>query len=35
MLLEVTVRISWRMDGGNREVVLATERLGMAPPEPP
>ncbi len=35
MLLEVTVRISWRMDGGNREVVLATERLGLAPPEPP
>lgn len=35
MLLAVTVRISWRMDGGEREVVLATQRLAMAPPEPP
>ncbi len=35
MLLAVTVRISWGMDGGEREVVLATERLGSAPPEPP
>ncbi len=34
-LLAVTVRVSWRMDGGEREVVLATERLGLAPPEPP
>jgi general secretion pathway protein I len=34
-LLAVTVRISWRMDGGERQVVLATERLGLAPPEPP
>jgi general secretion pathway protein I len=34
-LLAVTIRISWRMDGGEREVVLATERLGLAPPEPP
>jgi len=35
MLLAVTVRVSWRMDGGERQVVLATERLGLAPPEPP
>ena len=35
MLLAVKVRISWRMDGGEREVVLATERLGLAAPEPP
>ena len=34
-LLAVTVRISWRMDGGEREVVLATERVASAPPEPP
>ena len=34
-LLAVTVHISWRMDGGEREVVLATERVGSAPPEPP
>lgn len=34
MLLAVTVRISWRMDGGERQVVLATERVGSAPPEP-
>ncbi len=35
VLLAVTVRISWRMDGGEREVALATERLGSAPPESP
>lgn len=35
VLLGVTVRISWRMDGGEREVALATERVGMAPPDPP
>lgn len=34
-LLAVTVRVSWRMDGGERDVVLATERLVTAPPEPP
>jgi general secretion pathway protein I len=34
-LLAVTVRVSWRMDGGERAVVLTTERLGSAPPEPP
>ncbi len=34
-LFAVTVRISWRMDGGERGVVLATERLGSASPEPP
>lgn len=35
VLLGVTVRIAWRMDGGEREVTLATERVGLAPPEPP
>ncbi len=35
VLLGVTVRISWRMDGGEREVALATERVEMAPPDPP
>lgn len=35
MLLAVTVRISWRMDGGERVVALATQRLGTASPEPP
>lgn len=34
-LLAVTVRVSWRMDGGERDVVLATERVVTAPPEPP
>lgn len=35
VLLGVTVRISWRMDGGEREVALATERVEMAPPDSP
>ena len=35
VLLGVVVRISWRMDGGEREVALATQRVTMAPPEPP
>jgi general secretion pathway protein I len=35
VLLGVTVRISWRMDGGEREVALATERVGLALPDPP
>lgn len=35
ILLGVTVRIAWRMDGGEREVTLATQRVGLAPPEPP
>lgn len=35
VLLGVVVRISWRMDGGEREVALATERVTTAPPEPP
>lgn len=35
VLLGVVVRISWRMDGGEREVALATERVAAAPPEPP
>ena len=35
VLLGVTVRISWRMDGGEREVALATQRVTVAPPDPP
>ena len=35
VLLGVLVRISWRMDGGERTVALTTERVGMAPPDPP
>ena len=35
VLLGVVVRISWRMDGGEREVALATQRVTAAPPEPP
>ena len=35
VLLGVVVRISWRMDGGEREVALATQRVTTAPPEAP
>ena len=35
VLLGVTVRISWHMDGGERQVALATERVEMAPPDQP
>ena len=35
VLLGVTVRIAWRIAGGAREVVLETERVGLAPPDPP
>ncbi len=35
VLLGVVVRISWRLDGGEREVALATERVMAAPPEAP
>lgn len=35
VLLGVAVRVSWRLDGGEREVVLATQRLGAAPSPPP
>ncbi len=35
ILLSMTVRVSWRMDGGERSVVLATQRVGMAPSELP
>ena len=35
VLYAVTVAISWRMDGDARQVTLATQRLGLAPPEPP
>lgn len=38
VLLGVTVRVLWGLDGGGgteRSVVLATERLGIAPPDSP
>ena len=35
VLYRVTVAVSWRMDGDAREVALSTQRLGLAPPEPP
>lgn len=35
MLLDVSVAVSWRLDGRLREVELRTQRLGLLPPEPP
>ncbi len=35
ILYAVTVALSWQSDGAPRRVVLATQRLGIAPPEPP
>lgn len=35
VLLAVTVRVAWSLDGAPRSVVLTTERVGLAPPEPP
>ena len=35
VLLDVSVAVSWRLDGRAREVVLRTRRLGLLPPEPP
>ena len=35
VLYAVTVALSWQLDGNPRQVVLATQRLGLAPPEPP
>ena len=35
VLYAVTVSVSWRMDGGARQVTLSTQRLGVAPLEPP
>lgn len=35
VLYAVTVTVSWRMDGGEREVVLRTQRLGPPPPDAP
>ena len=35
VLLDVSVAVSWRLDGRAREVVLRTQRLALLPPEPP
>jgi len=35
MLYTVRATVSWRMDGGERSVSLATERLGEAAPQSP
>lgn len=35
VLLDVSVAVSWRLDGPAREVVLRTQRLALLPPEPP
>lgn len=35
VLYEISMTIEWRMDGGVRQVALSTQRLGLAPPEPP
>lgn len=35
VLYEVSVGVSWQLDGTPREVVLRTQRLGLLPPEPP
>lgn len=34
-LFDVSVAVSWRLDGGAREVVLRTRRMALLPPEPP
>ncbi len=35
VLYDLAMTIEWRMDGGVRQVALSTQRLGVAPPEPP
>ncbi len=35
VLYAVSVSVSWSLDGGNRQVVLQTERLGASLPPPP
>ena len=34
-LYDVSVVVSWHGDGGERQVALATQRLGLVPPAPP
>ncbi len=34
-LYDIVVTVSWHGDGGDRQVVLATQRLGLVPPAPP
>ena len=34
-LYDVAVTLSWTGDGGERQLVLATQRLGLVPPAPP
>ena len=35
VLYAVSVTIAWQLDGGNREVTLSSQRLGVAPMEGP
>ena len=35
VLYAVTVTVSWRMDGGERQVVLSSQRTGALAPAPP
>lgn len=34
-LYDIAVTVSWHRDGGDRQVVLATQRLGLVPPAAP
>ncbi len=34
-LYDISVTLSWRGDGGERQVALATQRLGLVPPAAP
>ena len=34
-LYDIAVTVSWRGDGGERQVALATQRLGLVPPAAP
>lgn len=34
-LYDIAVTVSWHGDGGDRQVVLATQRLGLVPPATP
>ena len=34
-LYDVAVTLSWRLDGGERQITLRGRRMAAAPPEPP